>query len=523
MKGLRRLCTLVLALGMAVMPYRPAKALETTSMAESAKDGVVQVNTVLVDDKNERHLICGGSGFIIGDTEGTEYVITCNHTVNPGESVKTAAYEYLEIPDTDDAASRMSLATEVVIEGDVVLSASVLTASSELDMAVLQLPQPIYTRTPLKILTNADYDVENLPYVSGESVYTFGFPEAVFFNSETLYYSDSQIVSSEGTIIDTTVVDNLQVIENDTTTDYNNYGGPLVNSNGYVIGMNLPVVEGSNSCALDSTKIAKVLDGLGVSYTKVSNTPAVQEEVQTESVQQDADTQADTPATVVTPDTKKSRGFSESLLMIICIVGALAAAGIIIALIMFFIHKDNKPKTPDTVIKKTYNGPTFDFDSTANAGNTSNIYDINTASKAAPKAPARAKASVRPAQAANDETTILSQMPGNGETELLSEELTAPQQLGTLIRKRNSEEISLGKSDFVIGKDLRADYCIKNNTSISRKHALITGGRNGAYIQDCNSTNGTFINGTKIESGRLVLLNNGDIIKMSNEEFEYQA
>ena len=52
---------------------------------------------------------------------------------------------------------------------------------------------------------------------------------------------------------------------------------------------------------------------------------------------------------------------------------------------------------------------------------------------------------------------------------------------------------------------------------------MITSGRNGAYIQDCNSTNGTFINGTKIESERAVLLNSGDIIKLSNEEFEYLA
>ena len=52
---------------------------------------------------------------------------------------------------------------------------------------------------------------------------------------------------------------------------------------------------------------------------------------------------------------------------------------------------------------------------------------------------------------------------------------------------------------------------------------MITSGRNGVYIQDCNSTNGTFINGTKLESERSVLMNSGDVIKLSNEEFEYQA
>lgn len=517
MKGLRRLCTLVLAFGMVITPFKPVKAVEKTSAAESAKEGVVQVNTVLVDENNEKHVICGGSGFIIGDTEGTEYVITCNHTVNPGESVKAAAYEYLDIPDTDDAASRMSLATEVVIEGDVVLSASVLTASSDLDMAVLQLPQPIYTRTPLKILTSADYDVENLPYIAGESVYAFGYPDTVLFNSDTLYYSDSQVVMTEGTIINTTVVDDIQVVENDAATDYNNFGGPLVNEDGYVIGMNLPVEEGSYSCALDSTKIAKVLDGLGVSYSKITDTAVAQIVKSEEKKVQQADTEADDTSKTKLESKKKSN-MSESVLMIVCIVGILALAGIVTAIVMFFLHKDNnkKDKSEKTVIKKTYNGPTFDFDV-----------------QSAPAAPKKAEAPKKqtaprktaPVPVLSDETTILSAMPqsNDGETELLSSELAGPQNLGTLVRRRNSETISLDKSDFVIGKDSRADYCIKNNTSVSRKHALITSGRNGAYIQDCNSTNGTFINGTKIESGRLVLLNGGDVIKMSNEEFEYLA
>lgn len=512
MKGLRRLCTLVLTLGMAVMPYRPAKALETTSMVESAKDGVVQVNTVLVDDNNERHLICGGSGFIIGDTEGTEYVITCNHTVNPGESVKTAAYEYLEIPDTDDAASRMSLVTEVVIEGDVVLSASVLTASTELDMAVLQLPQPIYTRTPLKILTNESYDVSNLPYGTDDMVYALGLPDKVVFNSEVKYYSDSQVVVTEGHIIDNTVVDGVQVVANDSATDYNNYGGPLVNENGYVIGMNLPVNEDSCSLALDSTKITKVLDGLGVAYTKVTDTSAVKEETPVVDAQENTETDEQAEVATVTEKPKKS-GMSESVLMIVCIVGVLALAGIITGIVMCVLHKDNKKKNEDTVIKKTYNGPTFDF-------------DINAAKPAKAAQPGRpVKGQKAPAMPTGDETTILSQMPAayDGETELLSGELNISQHLGTLVRKSSSEEISIDKSDFVIGKDARADYCIRNNTSISRKHVLITNGRNGAYIQDCNSTNGTFINGTRIEGGRLVLLNNGDVIKMSNEEFEYRA
>ena len=120
------------------------------------------------------------------------------------------------------------------------------------------------------------------------------------------------------------------------------------------------------------------------------------------------------------------------------------------------------------------------------------------------------------------ETTILSDMPkvDTDETAVLNEESNTPQNLGTLTRRKTSEKVLVNKTDFIIGKDANhADFCIGNNSSISRKHAMITSGRNGVYIQDCNSTNGTYSNSTKLECGRLVLLNDGDIVRLSNEEF----
>ena len=515
MKVLKRLCALVAAIGIAIAPVKPVQAVDSTTDADSAKQGVVQVNTVIVDETSEKRLVLGGPGFIIGDPEGTEYVITSKHLVNPDKETLGAACAYYGLIDEGkETTINLKIATEVVIESDVVLNASILTSSNELDMVVLQLPQPIYTRTPLKLLTNKKYDVANLPYSVDDTVYALGYPEMVSFDSETKYYSDQQVQMSMGQIKNLTSVDGVQVVESDATTDLNNYGGPLVDENGYVIGMNLPAHDGEYSCALDSTKIAKILDGLGVSYSQVNSAPRAEtEETESEEAETEvADTTAQAEAAAVAAEVNSKKGISETMIIVISLVAVFVIVFGVAALILFFVNKDRSsaPKKG----KKEYTGPVFDMDNTPQ----SSVKMTNAA------APQKSMPAAKP-QPANDETTVLSAAPANdGETSLLSEELNVPENLGTLIRKKTSEKISISKSNFVIGKDaLHSDYCIDKNTSVSRKHAMITSGRNGAYIQDCNSTNGTFINGTKLESERAVLLNDGDIIKLSNEEFEYQA
>ena len=43
-----------------------------------------------------------------------------------------------------------------------------------------------------------------------------------------------------------------------------------------------------------------------------------------------------------------------------------------------------------------------------------------------------------------------------------------------------------------------------------------------ATIEDCGSTNGSWLNGAKLTKGNPVRLNNGDIIRLANEEFEFR-
>jgi hypothetical protein len=127
-----------------------------------------------------------------------------------------------------------------------------------------------------------------------------------------------------------------------------------------------------------------------------------------------------------------------------------------------------------------------------------------------------------------DATTVLSKNAlkpeEDGATTVLDSSMLQDMPLGKLTRKSVNETIEISKSGFSVGKDrMHADYCISNNRAISRQHVVFTRGKNGTYVKDCNSTNGSWINGIKLQSERQVLLNDGDVLKLANEEFVYGA
>lgn len=121
------------------------------------------------------------------------------------------------------------------------------------------------------------------------------------------------------------------------------------------------------------------------------------------------------------------------------------------------------------------------------------------------------------------ETTVLS---GGavGETTILSA-LQMPARALTpfLIRSKNNEKIAIDKPVFRIGKERSyVDYFIGDNTAVSRSHANIVT-RDGQYfIMDTNSTNHTYVNGIMIQSNVETKINDGDRIRIANEDFEFK-
>jgi len=84
------------------------------------------------------------------------------------------------------------------------------------------------------------------------------------------------------------------------------------------------------------------------------------------------------------------------------------------------------------------------------------------------------------------------------------------------------EKIKIDKDEFVLGRlKSSVDYCIQNNV-VGKVHAKIVKKKDGMYIIDLTSKNGTYINGVKLKSDSEHILKDGDEIKLGNVKGQFR-
>lgn len=97
-------------------------------------------------------------------------------------------------------------------------------------------------------------------------------------------------------------------------------------------------------------------------------------------------------------------------------------------------------------------------------------------------------------------------------------------ELPYLLRKATGEKICLDKSDFLIGRNTRSgtvDYDMSPHMEIGRKHCRILTRGAACYISDCHSQNHTYLNGALLSPDQEVCLQDGDILLLADEEFQF--
>ena len=107
-------------------------------------------------------------------------------------------------------------------------------------------------------------------------------------------------------------------------------------------------------------------------------------------------------------------------------------------------------------------------------------------------------------------------------TEPVKESTPAEQPAPKLTRRSNGETFSVNKPVFKLGKErAKVDFCITGNKTVSRVHATLYVRGGECFVQDNNSTNRTFVNGEPIAVQTEIKLKKGDVLKLSNEEFDF--
>lgn len=80
----------------------------------------------------------------------------------------------------------------------------------------------------------------------------------------------------------------------------------------------------------------------------------------------------------------------------------------------------------------------------------------------------------------------------------------------------NGVEIPITKQKITLGRDGSTDI-VRAGDQVSRNHAEIEFTKDGPVIRDLNSSNGTFVNGRRLDAGSEVHLKPGDRIRLAND------
>lgn len=568
----RKVSAILVALAMTVVLAVSAFAADANEAVQADTNGVIQVRVVYYNDmgSKDENISVWGTGFLINDST----VVTSNHVVSLSDD-SLAAWAEAEGVDVKTLKDRLKI--EVVVMNDLTIQASILNASSEMDFAILKLSQQIYDRNYLPIRNSDEVSAT-------ESVYALGYPGEVADTQVFNTFTSSDVTISAGTVSKMNQVNNVDVVMTNAKITSGASGGPLVDANGNVIGINMGSTGdglwiGNTNVQLDknyfyhvaSSQLIKALNALGIEYTAAGSEPIAETPAAAETpVATEAPAVEETPAPEATVDKGAlSAKIDEVNALVLkdytddsvdALNAALTAAvtvnsnanatqadvdsayqalanaengleakgGIPIALIIAIVAAAAVVIVIIIVVVVKKNGKKNKesevFDSNLYNGGAPNMAAANVGGfNAVPPTPVQARPVQMPAARPAGQTTVLSQ--GAGETTVLnqgsSETTVLNQNFGTLTRTRNHESVKINKAEFIIGRERsRVDYCISDNTNVGRAHAKILNRGGTAYLVDMNATNGTFLNSVKV-SGTQAALKNGDKITLADEEFTF--
>ena len=76
-------------------------------------------------------------------------------------------------------------------------------------------------------------------------------------------------------------------------------------------------------------------------------------------------------------------------------------------------------------------------------------------------------------------------------------------------------------SPTFVGRGVENAIRLDDDTTVSSRHAVLDSRSDGLWVEDSGSTNGTFVNGARVTSARL--LQRGDIVRIGHTDLRVEA
>ena len=206
-----------------------------------------------------------GTGFFVGGSESgpVEYIVTNHHVIA----------DYLALGGGSAGAYENMLLVARLGAGDV-LALSVVDYDAQRDLAILRLDEPTRNRTAATLRVPGDEMI-------GQTAYAIGYPASadngIDYNSDFRMEDATLTVGTISRLVteDTT---GRQIIQTDAAINSGNSGGPLVDEEGNVIGVNTQISlntsgerEAGYGYAINIAEVTRMLSKNNIDYRTSSH------------------------------------------------------------------------------------------------------------------------------------------------------------------------------------------------------------------------------------------------------------
>lgn len=526
---------------------------------QEAKQGVVEIYSGLITDDGVFHQMNQGSGFVIYNEEDSAYVVTTRRTAVSSEKERKAYCKKNEIA-TDNFS--LQEAIRVVVKGDVTVEAALLTESAEQNYAVLQVDGSISERLPLKLAAAK-------MLVTGDTVYALGFADGAGTDDTRVgtEFSAMDVEIREGTVQDVKANQNgVFYIQHSAAVSGGNTGGPLLNEDGYVVGLNDAALGGDGAAAsysLPVEEIREVLDNFQIDYGsrekeearndfeqalaqarelmeskeyKASSKEALEEAVRSAEEAQTEDI-GEKELGAITGRLQEAQAQLERNMpvtrKVVLVLGAVIALLFIwlMTLVVWKVGAKKRTASREKGNAQRDSVGAREASSTATAAEESRIREdagtqpgVYGESDGAAKRQGweggkRDRAWERADWDEGEGTVLLGE---DGPAGVFPAGFRMRKQTAVLNRLDTGEVFRMEKPQLDIGKKAGVnDLVVTGNSAVSRQHARIFWEENEYYILDLGSANGTFVNSVQLDADIRKRLKDGDTVVLADERFSF--